>query len=240
MSFTRRQILAMAGAAALPRAKRFGAVAYDGFTLFDPRPIAAVAARFAGARAPELMNLWRVKQFDYQWLRSLSGRYDDFWKVTDGALRFAEKSLQLALAPEAHDALMGAWLELKAWPDVPAAVRALRDAGVRQAPLANMTREILDAALRNSALSFDDVISTDRNRTYKPDPRAYQLGVDAFGLRKEEIVFAPSAGWDAAGARWFGFPTFWVNRQNAPAEELGVAADAAGAGMAELVAFVTG
>ncbi|HUJ28382.1 MAG TPA: haloacid dehalogenase type II [Myxococcales bacterium] len=240
--FSRRQLLAMAGAAALPGSERFRAVAYDGFTLFDPRPIGAVAARFFAARAPELMNLWRVKQFDYQWLRSLSGRYEDFWKVTESALRFAARTLQLPLAPESRDALMGAWLELKAWPDVAPSVRALKDAGLRQAPLANMTNEILDAAIRGSRLDglFDDVISTDRNRTFKPDPRAYQLGVDALGLRKSEVLFAPSAGWDAAGARWFGYPTFWVNRLAVPAEELGVAADATGATMSNLVTFATG
>jgi 2-haloacid dehalogenase len=195
----RRQLLAVVGVAALQRPVRFRAVAYDGFTLFDPRPIGAVAARWFSSRAPELMTLWRTKQFDYQWLRSLSGRYADFWQSTEDALRFAARSLQLPLTPEARDALMGAWLER----------------------------------------AFDDVISTDRNRSFKPDPRAYQLGVSALGFRREEIVFAPSAGWDVAGARWFGFPTFWVNRLYAPEEELGVSAEASGAAMAELVSFAT-
>jgi 2-haloacid dehalogenase len=72
----------------------------------------------------------------------------------------------------------------------------------------------------------------------KPDPRAYQMGVDAFGMAKEEIAFAAFAGWDAAGAKRFGYPTFWVNRANAPLEELGVAPDGTGTGLADLAAFV--
>ena len=99
---------------------------------------------------------------------------------------------------------------------------------------------ILESAIANSGLQglFDEVISTDRARTFKPDPRAYQLGIDVLRVQREELVFVPSAGWDAAGSKWFGYPTFWINRAGAPAEELGVAADGSGAGMEELVAFV--
>ena len=67
---------------------------------------------------------------------------------------------------------------------------------------------------------LEDHLTTDRVRVFKPDPHAYQMGLDAFGLKKEEIAFAAFAGWDVAGAKWFGYPTFWVNRANAPAEEL--------------------
>ena len=79
------------------------------------------------------------------------------------------------------------------------------------------------------------MISTDRIRSYKPDPRAYQLGVDVLKLPKERIAFVAFAGWDLAGAKWFGYPTFWNNRQSAPPETLGVTADAAGATLSELL-----
>jgi 2-haloacid dehalogenase len=85
---------------------------------------------------------------------------------------------------------------------------------------------------------FEHALSTDSIRVYKPDPRAYQMAVDAFGLGREEIGFAAFAGWDVAGAKWFGYPTFWVNRLNAPVEELGVAPDATGATLTDLVAFL--
>ena len=85
---------------------------------------------------------------------------------------------------------------------------------------------------------FEQLISTDSARTFKPDPRAYQLAADAFRLKREQILFVPFAGWDVAGAEWFGYPTFWVNRASAPPEELSVAAHGAGSGMSDLLAFV--
>jgi 2-haloacid dehalogenase len=105
--------------------------------------------------------------------------------------------------------------------------------------LANPTVEMLEAPMRNAGLEgLLEALSTDRVQAYKPDPRAYQMGLDAFGLKREEIVFAASASWDAAGAKAFGYPSFWVNRANLPVEALGAAPDAIGSGMADLVAFV--
>ena len=102
--------------------------------------------------------------------------------------------------------------------------------GLRLAFLSNATPQMLEAAIRNSSLEgvFEQAISTDRIRSYKPDPRAYQLGVDVLGLPAKEILFAAFAGWDATGAKWFGYPTFWVNRAGAPAEELGAPPDGSG------------
>jgi 2-haloacid dehalogenase len=99
---------------------------------------------------------------------------------------------------------------------------------------------MLDACIASSGLDgiFDERLSTDAARTYKPDPRAYQLGIDALGLPREQILFAAFAGWDAAGAKAFGYPTYWVNRQNLPAEELGLQPDGAGPGLAGLVDFL--
>lgn len=96
--------------------------------------------------------------------------------------------------------------------------------------------------LKNANLDgmFEAVISTDRVRSFKPAPEAYQLGVDTLQLNKEEILFVAFAGWDVAGAKWFGYPTFWVNRLNSPQEQLDVEADAAGANLAALVKFVLG
>jgi 2-haloacid dehalogenase len=96
--------------------------------------------------------------------------------------------------------------------------------------------------VKNSNLEgfFEPHLSTDRVEAFKPDPRAYQMGPDAFKLPKEQIAFAAFAGWDAAGAKWFGYPTFWVNRAKTPVEELGVVPDGAGSGMADLVKFVLG
>ena len=99
---------------------------------------------------------------------------------------------------------------------------------------------MLEAGIENSRLHgvFEHVLSTDRVKVYKPDPRAYQMGLDAFGLKRDQILFAAFAGWDAVGAKSFGYPTFWVNRQNQPAEELGAVPDANGGNLNDLVEFL--
>ena len=137
---------------------------------------------------------------------------------------------------------MQTWLGLKAWPDVAPALKQLKDAGIRMAFLSNLTEKMMDAVVKNSALEgfLEPHLSTDKVKVFKPDPRAYQMGIDAFKLGKQEIVFAAFAGWDAAGAKWFGYPTFWVNRMNAAIEELGVAPDGTGSGLADLVKILLG
>ena len=150
--------------------------------------------------------------------------------------------LKLDLTNNQRVRLMDAYLAIRCWPDAPAALRLLKAKGIPLAFLSNMTREMLEAGIRNSGLEqvFDHVLSTDRVAAFKPDQRAYQMGVDAFRLRRREILFAAFAGWDAAGAKAFGYPTFWVNRQKQPAEELGGVADSSGENLDDLVRFVTG
>jgi 2-haloacid dehalogenase len=220
--------------------RKIRAVAFDGFPIIDPRPVfTEVEAMFPG-KGVELSNAWRTRQFEYTWLRTMSGRYADFWHATEQALVFAAKLMKLELPGAQRDRLMQSYLGLKAWPDVAPALKKLADAGIRMAFLSNLTAEMLDAAVRNSGLQgmFEGHLSTDRVKAFKPDPRAYQMGVDAFGMEKEEIAFAAFAGWDAAGAKWFGYPTFWVNRAGAPLEELGVMPDGTGSGLDDLVSFV--
>jgi 2-haloacid dehalogenase len=216
------------------------AVAFDGFPIIDVRPVFAKAEEIFPGKGQELSNAWRTRQFEYTWLRSMGGHYADFWQVTQESLIFAAKMLKIDLSADQRDRLMQSYLALKAWPDVAPALQQLRAAGIRMAFLSNLTNAMLDAAVRNSGLegNFENHLSTDRVRIFKPDPRAYQMGVDAFGLEKEEIAFAAFAGWDAAGAKWFGYPTFWVNRLNLPVEELGVAPDGMGSGLGDLVKFV--
>jgi 2-haloacid dehalogenase len=216
------------------------AVAFDGFPIIDPRPVFARVEEIFPGKGAELSNSWRTRQFDYTWLRTLGGHYADFWQVTEQALVFAARALRIDLSAQQRDRLMQTYLELKAWPDVAPALKQFKAAGIRMAFLSNFTDAMLNAAMKNSGLEgvFEDHLSTDKVRAYKPDPRAYQMGPDAFKLKKEEIAFAAFAGWDVAGAKWFGYPTFWVNRSNAPIEELDVAPDGAGPGLADLAKFV--
>ena len=239
--------MAVTGVALLSSAKKalasrsnIQAIAFDGFAILDPRPVFALVDELYPEKGVELSNLWRTRQFEYTWLRTLSHRYSDFRQVTDDALVFAGKALKLELSPQKHARLMETYFRLRCWADVPAALSSLKKAGIRTALLSNLTSGMLEAGIRNSQLDgmFDHVLSTDRVRVYKPDPHAYQMGVEAFGLNPEQILFGAFAGWDAAGAKSFGYPTFWVNRQNQPAEQLGVAADASGSTLQDLVAFV--
>ena len=253
MTLTRRAWLglsATAVAAAPPLAWRrparaaekagIRAIAFDGFTIFDPRPVVALAEQLFPGKGAELGNTWRTRQFEYSWLRTLIGRYADFWQVTDEALVFAGHALKLDLTAATRAQLLQAYLEINAWPDARPVLESLRRAGIRLAFLSNFTVPMLDAAVRNSGLEgiFEGHLSTDRVRAFKPDPRAYQMGVDAFGMPREEIAFAAFGGWDAAGAKAFGYPTFWVNRAGQPVEEIGIAPDGIGATLHDLARFV--
>ena len=174
------------------------AVAFDGFPILDPRPVFALVDELYPERGLELSNVWRTRQFEYTWLRTMSRRYSDFWQVTDDALVFAAKALKLELTAEKHARLMDAYLKLRCWPDVPAALSSLKKAGIRLAFLSNLTAKMLEAGIRNSQLDgvFDHVLSIDRVKAYKPDPRAYQMGLDAFGMGADQILFAAFAGWE--------------------------------------------
>ena len=216
------------------------AIAFDGLAVFDVQPIAALAERVFPGRGDEMSALWRSRQFEYTWLRTAGRQYADFWQVTEEALIFSCRSLKLELTKVDRDRLMQSYLEIKAWPDALAALKGLKASGLRMAFLSNFTAAMLDQAVKNSGLEgiFDDHLSTDRVRAFKPDPQAYKMAVSAFGLKKEEIAFAPFAGWDAVGAKWFGYPTFWVNRTHAAAEELGAVPDGVGKNLNDLAVFV--
>jgi len=221
-------------------ALRLKAVAFDAFPVFSPAPVVSQAEALFPGRGAALTDEWRLRQFEYAWLRLLSRRYADFWQVTQDALVFAARKLKLELDPDSRDTLMSTLLELVPWPDAAPALDSLAKSGLRLAFLSNFTARMLEANLERSGLSarFDRALSTDRARTYKPDPRAYGLGTEALGLRREEILFVAHAGWDAAGAKAFGYPTFWVNRTDLPPEELGALPDGVGRDLSDLVRFV--
>jgi 2-haloacid dehalogenase len=201
---------------------QYAAVAFDYLVLFNPDSVVPVVDRIAPGHGREFTNLWRTRQFEYSWLRSITGRYVDFSAITSDALAYAANTMHLELTAAQRGELLDAYLHLAPWPDAAGALRRLRDAGVRVIALANFSPAMLQANADRAGLTplFDALVSTDANHTYKPDPRAYQLGVDRLELPKGDIVFAAFGGWDAAGAKSFGYPTVWVNRFNQPREEL--------------------
>ena len=141
------------------------------------------------------------------------------------------------LTEEEKDQLNRVWHRLQPWPDAIPGLTLLRKRFIL-ATLSNGNVALLVNMAKYSALPWDCILSAELVQVYKPDPRAYQMGVDAFGLRREQILFAAFAGWDAAGARCFGYPTDWVNRQNQPAEQLGVFPDASGRTLDDLVVWL--
>jgi len=232
MNKSRRTLLSAALAAtvlpatAVP-APRIRAVAFDGIALFDPRPVEAIVRERLGDKAAAFMSLWRSRQFEYTWLRTVMSRYADFAQVTADSLAFAEKSLDAPLGDATRDRLVRAFFELRAWPDVKPALEELMRMGCRSAIVSNFTDAMMQNALRDSGLVglVEATLSTDRVRAYKPDARAYALAPAALETRREDICFVAFAGWDVAGAKAFGHPVYWANRMGAAVEELGVQPD---------------
>jgi 2-haloacid dehalogenase len=201
------------------------AFVFDAYgTLFDVHSVIE-AGRAVTADPQTLSTLWRQKQLEYTWLRSLMDRYEDFWAVTEAALRFALRRLGIAATDGQVQALMDAYLSLACFPEVKAALGSLK--GARRGILSNGSPRMLEAAVRSGGLtaSLEHVLSVDAVKTYKPSPKVYELGPRAFELEADEMLFVSSNAWDIAGAKAFGFQTCWCNRANAPMEELGLTAD---------------
>jgi 2-haloacid dehalogenase len=221
---------------------RFKAVAFDYFVIFDPNSVVPEVEKVFPGKGAELTRVWRGKQFEYCFLRTITGRHVDFLEVTGDALTYAAATMKLDLSLDARARLMNAYLSLKPWPDSIEALRKLKAAGLRLITLANFSPKMLRANAERAGITdlFEVLLSTEANATFKPDPNAYELGMKTLNLKKEDIVFAAFGGWDAYGAKSFGYTTYWVNRFNLPAEELGLKADATSTDIQGLLDFVLG
>jgi 2-haloacid dehalogenase len=189
-------------------------------------------------RGAALSQAWRAKQLEYTWLRSLMGRYDDFGAVTAAALDWALESLQLEAAAKDRAALAQAYRVLSTFPEVRGALERLGTSRPL-AILSNGHPEMLDAVVDHNDLRVyfgERVYSVHEAGVYKPDPRVYAIATAALELPAEAVGFVSSNGWDAAGARSFGFRSWWVNRGKAPVERLGSPPDGVVHDLAELAA----
>ncbi len=198
------------------------AVVFDAYgTVFDVRSVVRRCEQLFPGRGEPLSRLWRSKQLEYTWLRSLMGRYEDFESITRAALAHSCKTLGLRLDGVASQAMLEEYRHLATYPEVPSALQSLR--GTKLAILSNGSPEMLQAVVRNGGLEalFQAILSVDSLRIFKPHPSVYQLAVDRLGVRRESIAFVSSNFWDASGARSFGFRTFWINRAAAQPDELG-------------------
>jgi 2-haloacid dehalogenase len=208
-------------------------------TLFDVGSVQARCEEVFPGHGSHLTTLWRTKQLEYTWLRTLMVAYEDFWQITKDGLVFACRSLGLAPTHGQIEDLMQSYLRLSTFPDVDTALGAL--SSVPCSILSNGTPSMLESVVRNAGLEgrFQRVLSVDAIRTYKPSPSVYQLAETHLGLRREEIGFVSSNAWDAAGGKAFGLRAYWLNRQNAPAELLGFLPDGILHSAMELTSVVT-
>ncbi|BAU51935.1 haloacid dehalogenase type II [Mucilaginibacter gotjawali] len=216
------------------------AVLFDGFVIFNPAPVFALASELLGAKSDELVALWRTRQFEYSWLLTAAGQYRDFWQVTEDALTYAAAKTGIVIPAGYKARLMNAYLNLDIWPDVVPGLETLKNMNISLSFLSNFTVDMLQSSLKKNNIGqyFDHLLSTDEVRAFKPGPAAYQMGTRTLKLPKNEIVFAAFGGWDACGAKFFGYPTFWVNRGDSTAEELGVSADGVGRSLPDLIAYI--
>jgi len=208
------------------------ALVFDAYgTLYDVHSVARRCESLFSGKGAQLSQLWRAKQLEYTWQRSLMRRYVPFSSVTREALAYACEALSLELSVPQMEALMGEYLTLAPFPEVGAALARLK---VKKAILSNGSPDLLDPLVKQSGLEFDAVLSVDELKVFKPAPEVYELAVRKLKLPKEKIGFVSSNCWDALGAKSFGFTVYWINRGDAPVDRLGFKPDRIIANLSEL------
>jgi 2-haloacid dehalogenase len=208
------------------------ALVFDAYgTLYDVHSVVRRCESFFPGKGAALSQLWRAKQLEYTWQRSLMQRYLPFSTVTREALAFACEALRLELSVPRMEALMGEYLMLAPYPEVPATLEGVK---LRKAILSNGSPDLLEPLVKNSGLTLDAVLSVDELKIFKPAPQVYELAVRKLNVAKERIGFVSSNCWDALGAKSFGFTVYWVNRSGAPRDRLGFEPDRTIASLSEL------
>ena len=216
------------------------ACVFDAYgTIFDFASTAARCTEIPDDQRAALTSLWRDKQLQYTWLRSLQGRYVDFWEVTGDALDFTLETLGLS-APGLRERLMDLYLTLPAFPEVRDTLRRLRQSGFITAILSNGSPAMLDAAVRGAGLHdlLDAVLSADAVKVFKTDPSVYEYGLRQLGVRAEQVSFQSSNAWDAFAASAYGMRVVWCNRYGQRRERLPGAPDHEVRSLAELPALL--
>jgi 2-haloacid dehalogenase len=211
---------------------RVEALVFDAYgTLYDVHSVARRCETCFPGKGTALSQLWRAKQLEYTWQRSLMQRYAPFSTVTREALAYSCAALGLDLGDHER-ALMDEYLHLAPFPEVRAALSRLPG---KKAILSNGSPDLLEPLVRNSRLHFDAVLSVDELRVYKPAPQVYELALQRLRVPKDRIGFVSSNCWDALGAKSYGFTVYWINRSGAPVDALGLKPDAQFASLTDLV-----
>jgi len=220
-------------------AQEISALVFDAYgTIFDVHSVARLAESQFPGKGAALSGAWRAKQLEYTWLRTIMDRYEDFSRVTVSALDWALESLGIEAEDAAKRALIDEYRKLAMFPEVPQALEKLAQAKPL-AILSNGHPDMLNAVVDHNGLAArfrGGVLSVHAAKRFKPEPSVYRLAEEKLGVTRALIGFVSSNGWDAAGAKSFGFKVFWVNRAGAPVERLGVRPDATVKDLGELAA----
>jgi 2-haloacid dehalogenase len=198
------------------------ACVFDAYgTLFDVNSAAEQFQDVLREKWQRLAEVWRAKQLQYTWLRSLTGRHVDFWQITSEALDFALETLKLPNG-QLRDQLMGLYLRLGAYAEVKNTLTRLKAGGLKCAILSNGSPTMLSACIENAGIAdlLDAVLSVEELKVYKPHPTVYQLAVDRLSLEASAICYVSSNGWDAYSAKAFGFYVIWCNRSSQVSERI--------------------
>jgi len=197
------------------------AFVFDAYgTLFDVHSVAARCESCFPGKGPQLSQLWRTKQLEYTWQRSLMQRYAPFSTVTREALAYSCEALKLELSVAQMEGLMAEYLNLSVYADVPGTMGRMKG---KKAILSNGSPDMLLPLVKNAGLQLDAVISVDELKVFKPAPQVYELAVKKLGTKN--IGFVSSNCWDAIGAKSYGFSVYWINRAGAPVDRMGFKPD---------------
>jgi 2-haloacid dehalogenase len=212
------------------------ALVFDAYgTLYDVHSVLARCESCWPGKGMQLSQLWRSKQLEYTWQRSLMQRYAPFSTVTREALAYSCEALGLELSVAQMEGLMAEYLSLATYPDVANAMKGLK--ATKRAILSNGSPDMLQPLVQHSGLQFDAVISVDELKIFKPAPQVYELAVKKLNTDKDRIGFVSSNCWDAMGAKSYGFKVYWINRTKAPVDRLGFQPDGILSSLGDLVQF---
>lgn len=206
--------------------KEIKAIVFDAYgTLFDVHTVVEKCEQIFPTKGRIISDIWRQKQLEYTWLRSLMGQYEDFWRITHDSLKYTLKDLGLNTDEETCLEILNEYHYLKPYPEVPHTLKELEDYTL--AILSNGSPKMLHEMVNHAGLEkcFADVWSVDELKIFKPSMKVYQLAPAKLGIQKEEILFVSSNSWDATGAKVFGFKVCWINRFNKTFDELNAQPD---------------
>ncbi len=191
------------------------AVIFDAYgTLFDVNSAAEKCKNQIGDKWEGFANYWRTTQLEYTWLRSLMKRHKDFWKVTEDSL---DKSMKVFnINPNMREELLSLYKKLSTFPEVNDTLKQLKNKNLKLAILSNGSPNLLKELVNSNNLTeiFDDLFSIEEVKIYKPDSKVYEIPINKYKIKPEEIVFLSSNTWDVSGGGNYGYQSIWVNRNN--------------------------